>query len=382
MRDVRAGLRAGVVALVAAAGLVAAGSAPASATQHADRGPHFGHGSVWSKGWHPAKHRPTAGTPTVVASDLAGPLTFAVGARSLYVGQAFAGIVTKHSKNADPVVVGAAVPGADAAAVDVAPGVLTWAERGGDQESVTSSVLHRQTRDGVANIDLLAYETSNNPDQGNKYGLRGLDDACLAQVPAMFQPYTGLVDSHAYGSVNVGRTTYVADAGANAILKVDRTGKVSTVAVLKPVPVTITAEAAAAFGLPDCVVGHDYAFEPVPTDVEVGPGGALFVTLLPGGPEDGSLGALGKLVKVNPSSGKVTTIATGFAGATGLAVGRGGTVFVAELYGNQVSSVDCRGKVRVLTSLEQPAGLEWANGKLYASTGVFGAGQIVSMTVR
>ena len=33
--------------------------------------------------------------------------------------------------------------------------------------------------------------------------------------------------------------------------------------------------AAAAFGLPDCVVGVTYAFESVPTDVEVGPDGQL-----------------------------------------------------------------------------------------------------------
>ena len=63
----------------------------------------------------------------------------------------------------------------------------------------------------------------------------------------------------------------VADAGANALLRVRNEGQhPARCAVLPPQPATITAEAAAALGLPDCVVGVTYAFEPVPTDVEVG----------------------------------------------------------------------------------------------------------------
>ncbi|MDM7830339.1 ScyD/ScyE family protein [Cellulomonas edaphi] len=377
-------LRMSAVAVVAAAGLIAAGSSPALASHRVTNARHFGHGVVW----HPAKHththhQPTAGTPKVVASDLAGPLTFGVGARSVYVGQAFAGIVTKHTANAAPQVVGAAATGADVAAVDVRPGVLTWAERAGDETSVTASVLHRQTRDGVADIDVLAFEKQANPDKGVQYGFRTLDAACLAQVPDMFKPYTGTIDSHVYGSANTGRgVTYLADAGANAILKVDRKGTVSTVAVLPAVPVTVTAAAATAFGLPDCVVGQKYYFEAVPTDVEVGHGGALYVTLLPGGPEDGSLGSQGRLVKVDPWSGKVSLVAKGFAGATGLAVGPRGRIFVAELNGNQVSSVDRHGKVRPFVSLTQPAGVEWAHGKLWVSTDVFGAGKLVSLKVK
>jgi len=81
-------------------------------------------------------------------------------------------------------------------------------------------------------------------------------------------------------------------------------------------------------------------------------------------------------------TGKVTTVATGLAGATGVAVAGDGSVFVAELNGNRVSSVDGRGRVRTLVELNQPAGVEWANGKLYVSTDVFGAGQVVSLKVR
>ena len=74
------------------------------------------------------------------------------------------------------------------------------------------------------------------------------------------------------------------------------------------------AEVAAAFGLDPCVVGHTYAFEPVPTDVEQGPGGKLYVSTLPGGPEDGSLGPLGSVYLVDPRSGSVTLLAAGFSG--------------------------------------------------------------------
>ena len=64
-------------------------------------------------------------------------------------------------------------------------------------------------------------------------------------------------------------TTYVADAAGNTILSVKPNGKVKTLAVLPPVPVVITPEAAAANKLPACTVGRTFNFEPVPTDVEV-----------------------------------------------------------------------------------------------------------------
>ena len=62
-------------------------------------------------------------------------------------------------------------------------------------------------------------------------------------------------------------------------------------------------------GLPACVTGLNYKFEPVPTDVEMGPDGWLYVSSLPGGPEDGSLGAQGRVYKVNPANGKVVEVA-------------------------------------------------------------------------
>jgi hypothetical protein len=114
---------------------------------------------------------------------------------------------------------------------------------------------------------------------------------------------------------------------------------VSTVAVLPPQPAVIGPEAADALGLPECVVGQSYWFESVPTDVDVGPGGRLFVSLLPGGPEDDSLGARGSVVVVSPKAGTIRTVATGLVGATGLAVGPKGTVYVAEMFGGRITAV-------------------------------------------
>ena len=51
----------------------------------------------------------------------------------------------------------------------------------------------------------------------------------------------------------------------------------------------------------------------MPTDIEVGPDGQLYVTSLPGGPEDGSLGLNGRVLKINPATGKVSTLVEGSA---------------------------------------------------------------------
>ena len=109
--------------------------------------------------------------------------------------------------------------------------------------------------------------------------------------------------------------------------------------MLPPQRLTFTAESAAALGLPDCVIGKTYRFEPVPTDVEVGPDGLLYVSTLPGGPEDPSLGARGAVYKVNPSTGTVWKLADGLLGATNLAVGPDGTVYATELFSGRVSVV-------------------------------------------
>ena len=137
---------------------------------------------------------------------------------------------------------------------------------------------------------------------------------------------------------------------------------------MPPTPVTITADAAAANHLPDCTVGLVYEFEPVPTDVELGPDGWLYVSSLPGGPEDPSLGANGRVYKVNPKSGKVKLVAGGFISTVDVAVANNGDVYVAELFTGRIMKIKAGSdKAKPFLQLTQPAAIEWTKGYLYAT---------------
>ena len=372
----------------ATAGLLIAGSTPASAHGQSDWGRHDV-GDL-SRYWHPGHGHskpPVLKSTTTVAEHLISPLTFDVNPwGGLVVGQSspapdVPSLLLSIQPGQAPTTLVEEPLGTGLDAVSSLLGYTTFATRTGDQESVSSSLLMRRSPNGTVTqvADLLAYEQANNPDSVNSYGFQGLAPDCV--VPPFLAQAPGGIDSHGYGSLMLPGITYVADAGGNDVLSVDRHGTVRTVAVLPPASFTATAELAGAFGLPDCVVGATVNLEPVATDVELGPDGWLYVTSLPGGPEDGSLGNLGSVYKVNPRTGTVRLLATGLAGATGVAVSPDGTVFVAELYANQVSSISRNGTVTPLGAFNQPAGIEWENGRLYISTNVFGDGSIVSAKV-
>jgi hypothetical protein len=327
---------------------------------------------------------PAPGDTVTQAEHLVGPLTFDVTPNgTLYIGQDFAGLLTKVSGGDSETL----ATGPGIAAVSILGDVVTWGEREGDMEQVFASRLMQRAADGtVTSVDVLAWEQANNPDASAEYGFRDLAPDCLAQIPPFLLPFVGPhgggVDTHVYGSLMVGDVTYVADAGANAVLAVDSSGDISTVAVLPPSSLIATEALAESFGLPSCVVGHDFVTEPVPTDVELGNDGWLYVTTLPGGPEDASLGARGSVYRVNPNTGEMQLYASGFAGATGLAVAPNGTVFVAEMFGNRVSVITKRGDVSTFAELTSPAGIEWQSGRLFVSTDVFGDGEVVSIGLR
>lgn len=320
-----------------------------------------------------------------LATGLAGPLSIAVGAQGqVYVAQSFGGVLTRVDAN------GARTdlvtdPGADIEGVSVRRGKVTFAETFSDAiGTFTSTLIKRWYPSGrVATLaDTGSYETNRNPDKHVTYGFRHLSSSCASQVPAELGPpkYKGAIDSHPYATVSLPNgTVIVADAAGNDLLRVSRSGHIRTLALLPPIPSVVTAEGAAALGLPDCAIGATYWFEPVPTDVEVGPDGQLYVSLLPGGPEDASLGARGRVYRVNPHNGHVSLVASGFLGATGLAVTPHGTIYVAELFAGQVSRVQGHGGQPV-ASLPPPAALEWSHGKLYVSYDVFGAGSIATIT--
>ncbi|HEY3547049.1 MAG TPA: ScyD/ScyE family protein [Propionicimonas sp.] len=217
--------------------------------------------------------------------------------------------------------------------------------------------------------DTFAYERSINPDHGVLYGIPNasrcvIDALWPMRIPAYF---TGRDDSGARSVAAYGKDFIVADAGGNTLLRITRAGKISVLAVLPPQPLTFTAELAAKYGLPDCVVGLTYDFEPVPTDVEVGRDGYLYVTTRAGGPDGLDLGARGKVYRVNAYNGEAEELASGLAGATNLALA-GGRIYVVEADAGRISVLK-RGVLSAYLNLPGVVAVEAGrHGMLYAST--------------
>ena len=321
---------------------------------------------------------PEAQQPPIV-DGLAGPLQFAVDAspnvpgRKIYVAQNFAGLLSQVGV-AMPI---AAEPGGEIAGVAVAPDGTVYYTSTGPSGALLQKVSPGGTPTVVA--DLGEYEETNNPDGGVTYGFVGIDDECLDQLPTGPEAppwvYTGIVESHPY-SVALGHgKVYVADAAGNDILEVTTRGSIRTAALLPVQPLVVTEELASGEGLPDCVIGLTYNFEPVPTDIEVGTDGKLYVTTLPGGPEDPSAGARGAVWRVNAFTGNKTQLAGGIAGATNLALGKGDAIYVTELFGNRISRVSNGGLVPVL-DLPSPAAIEYAKGWMYVAYDAFENGTV------
>ncbi|GAB3683757.1 ScyD/ScyE family protein [Angustibacter aerolatus] len=286
-----------------------------------------------------ARHREAAAPAvTPLTSDVFAPFQLAVSAGRLYVADGGTSTVSRvDGKGALHAISKGPQPG-EVAGVAWNASHTTFAHTQLNYATGKSELVIKTGRTTVK-ADLGAFEAAKNPDAGVQYGI---DDPTDCQKAA-FEPLggaspTGGVDSHAYAVAADGSGWIVADAGGNDLLRVSSTGKVSLLTVLPRQPSTITASAAAALGLPDCVIGAVYNFEPVPTDVEWR-GGRLIVSLLPGGPEDPSLGARGSVYSVHPHSGKATWLAGGFLGATNVAVGHRGEIYVAELFAGRVSRI-------------------------------------------
>jgi hypothetical protein len=330
-------------------------------------------------GWHPDPPDPPAvpapGEVTTVADGLVSPLSFAVGRGPTFdVAQAVAGLLTR-TEDGETEVLDAGPEGYESSAVSRSRGTTYYTFTTGamtHDPALNTSLLKSIDRDGTIETitDIAEFEYSENPDSVNTYGFQDLDPACAAQIPPEVPAsYTGLPDSNPYATLPTGDdSVLVADAGMNAIVEVDLSdGSVSTVAVLPPVPATITAEAAAAVPLPPCTVGATYNLEPVPTDIEWGPDGELYVTSLPGGPPEAGL-APGSVYRVNTDDGSSELIATGFAAATGLAVNDNGDIFVAELFGNRISVVPAGSDTpELFYEVNQPAAVELRGDVLYVS---------------
>ena len=315
-------------------------------------------------------HRhPHAPSVQVLSSDLTAPYQLDAAHGSIFVGDGGTSSVKKYSHGRLSTLAQGPSDGNVSGVAVNRRGDLAYTSSVGDENGITVSQLTVQPRYGRSfTVDLKGYEAAHNPDAGISYGI---DNPTECQAAA-FEPlggatYEGLVDSHAYAVTAAGRDSWiVADAGGNDLLKVDRHGRVSTIAVLPRQATTITAAAAAGLGLPDCVVGAVYNFESVPTDVEWA-GRDLVGSLLPGGPEDPSLGARGSVYRVSPSSGHASFVAGGFLGATNVAVGPRDRIYVAELFAGKISVID-HGTVKPYADLPGALSLVWSKGALYAGT--------------
>ncbi|MFD1721418.1 ScyD/ScyE family protein [Amnibacterium endophyticum] len=319
-------------------------------------------------------------TKTLPGSFVA-PLQIAVDGRQVLVADSAASALYRIGSDR-PIARGPA-PAADPeqsgdlAAVDSARGRIAYTTTEADHRNTYLTVLRHGQRQ--LRVNLGAYERRVNPDGRTAYGATDpskVSRACAAELQQSGVPasYTGQRDSHPYAVVGLRDGSWlVADAGGNDLLRVSRTGRISTVAVLPAQPVHLTPALAAELHAPSCA-GITYRFESVPTDVEVGPGG-IHVTTLPGG-----AGAPGSVYRIPWGSHRPHLVATGFEGAVNLAVAPSGRIWVVEL-GQGIDVVTGTGHRRVL-DLPGAASVEWSGGRLYASTapavlGQQGAGRVV-----
>jgi hypothetical protein len=303
----------------------------------------------------PAVAKPKSTSNDPLATGLVGPLGLAVGDDgTVYVTEAFAGRLTAiHKDGATKVLLDA--PGTEIAGVDAkGKGTLVFTQTvfdgaPGEEAPPLDSLLAKLRPNGKTRTiaSTHAYEADTNPDSVNLYGLVDLSGAadaisCEANWPTEFlgpQTYSGIVESHPYAVAIVPGGYVIADAAANAIFHVMANGNISTLAVLPPIPQEITDELIDTIDFADLsgCVGATYLGEPVPTDIEVGPDGHYYVSTLPGGPEAPGAGAVWK---VNSTSGAVTLVSDGLTTPVDIAVASDGTIWVAELFGFQISTIN------------------------------------------
>lgn len=306
---------------------------------------------------------PASAADNVVADNLNSPLGFAVtDGGTLYVAEAFAGLLTKIAPNGTRTELASAPPGSGTAGVaKAADGSIYYTltsppERGSPPDTALAVVHPDGSRETLAS--LAEYEEQNNPDAGNVYGIlrKGHCYDDFSALSRFLGParYSGGVESNPYAVAAEGYdSAIVADAAGNDIVRVVG-DEVSTVAVLPPIKQTLTEQAVrkevrrinrklerrGKDPIPrsslDSCIGVKYASNPVPTDVEIGPDGNYYVSTLPGAPE---LPGYARVFKVDAGTGALSTVAKGFTGATDLAVASDGTIYVAELFAFQVSTV-------------------------------------------
>lgn len=342
---------------------------------------------------HDDKHHPPAPAITNVktlATGLGGPLKVAFGPHgNILVAESMAGMVTSVSPSGKKTTL-ASAPGHEIAGVSYARGTTYYFQNAGSSGSeppppgLTPAVLKTIDHKGKIRkvTDMAAFEKKNNSDGKTVYGVRDASASCLAQAP--YLQSMGEEFSHPYSSAPARNGLYVGDAGANAILHVNNHGKVSLVKALPAEPIQITKAVQAAGAemgmvVPDCMLGHNYWAQPVPTDITI-KGNWLYYTVLPGVP--GESMSVGKVYKMNLHSKKTYTVATGLNAPTGVALDHKGNVYVAELFGGGVAKI-VKGKAVTVLPAGLAADIAIRNNKLVVSTMVLTpSGSVVTARIR
>lgn len=336
---------------------------------------------------------PPSPDAVTLAENLVGPLHLSVGpGKAVTVSESFAGrLTTVHRGSTSETY---AADGWDVSGSAYRGSTLFFLESVGagpmDPRPMVGSLKSIDNKGTVRTItdQFAEHEAATNPDAAVQFGLSPADASahpeCVAQLTAAEIPasYTGAdvePDTHVYGLAVQGDTAYVADAGANAVFTVNlKSGIIDTLAVLPAQPVLITEAASEALGVPACA-GLTYGFEPVPTDIEIGPDGRLYVGLLPGGPEDERLGARGSVYTIDPGTGDYDLYVDGLLSPTGLALDDAGNLYVASLFGEGIYKVSADDQsVSLFLPAMMAVAVEIHGSTLYATTGAFGNGQLIS----
>lgn len=136
-----------------------------------------------------------------------------------------------------------------------------------------------------------------------------------------FNPDGGAIDTNPYGLTRDGDGFYTVDAGGNSLLSIDWMGNVRTVTTFpskaNPLP----------FGPP--------MYESVPTNVEMGPDGNLYVGELTGFPfpQGGA-----EIYRIDPISGVRTSAFGGFTNIIDMDFGVDGNLYVLQMTTNGLAS--------------------------------------------
>ena len=320
-----------------------------------------------------ASARATSHTVTVVNRQVVAPFSLAVHKGQVYVADGGTGRISRLvNGKLQTVATGPSTNGGDVSGLDISKNGQYLAFTSTADESHTKTSLEIRGPFGSrVSADLAGHEAKANPDQKKHYGILN-PSQCVKDFFAKNADTVGPVnyyggkDSHPYAVAAAGGQWVVADAGGNDLLRVTNAGKVSTLAVLPRQALKITPAVAAALGGPTCLAGFTYYFEPVPTDVEVGPGGWLYVSVLAGGPESPAFGARSKVYRVNPRTGHATRVGSNLSGATNIAL-RGGKVYVAELFAGRISVLK-NGRPQTYAPLAGALSVEAAGSRLWAGT--------------